>query len=278
MERLKRRVQRFSFLEKAGADGTAAIARGLNATSHFHIKADYAVREDESGEWVMHVWPRVRIGAEGNADTLANPVRLPFADGSDPNESDTRGVLNREEYQRLVERVYSSIATEIYKQIEIDLREKMTLFPTLSLRALARYVEAEDFETSNTIDAYDRALEMYQTSLDELEASVPHRCRRFLQVRSALEAEAKTKLGYSRCRIYRRLVSDMAARGRNPIYDSRDKLGEAIGLLRQAYSWFFPIRRWRSRPLPVGVTRSAGRCGAAAITAVFAANCAKPLR
>ena len=251
VERLKRRVQRFSLLEKAGADGTAPIAKGLNATSHFHIKAEYAVREDESGEWVMHIWPRVRIGAEGNAFTLANPVRLPFADGSDPNENETRGVLNLEEYQRLVERVYSSIATEIYKQIEIDLRDKMTLFPTLSLRALARYVEAEDFETSNTIDAYDRALEMYQTSLDELEASVPHRCRRFLRVRSALEAEAKTKLGYSRCKIYRRLASEMAARGRNPIYDSRGKLGEAIELLRQAYSSFFPIKRWSNLPLPV---------------------------
>ena len=249
VERLKRRVQRFSFLEKAGADGTAAIAKGLNAISHFHIKAEYAVRKDESDDWVIHVWPRIRIGAEGNAFTLANPVRLPFVDHSDQGESDTRGVLSLDEYQRLIERVYSSIATEIYKQIEIDLRDKMTLFPTLSLRALARYVEAEDFETSNTIDAYDRALEMYQTSLDELKASFLHTCRRFLQVRSALEAEAKTKLGHSRCRIYRRLASEMAARGRNPIFDSPKRLESAIGLLTRAYNSFFPLKRLLGRPL-----------------------------
>jgi hypothetical protein len=250
IERLKRRVQRFSLLEKAGTDGTASIAKGPNAASHFHIKAEYAIREDEGGVWAMHVWPRVRIGADSNSFTLANPVRLPIVDGSNPNETESKGVLDLEEYHRLVERVYSCIATEIYKQIEIDLRDKMTLFPTLSLRALARYVEAEDFETSNTIDAYDRALEMYQTSLDELKASFLHKCKKLLRFRSALEAEAKTNLGYSRCKIYRRLVSEMAGRNSNPIFVSRRNLEEAISLLRQAYNSFFWRKRWSGRLSP----------------------------
>jgi hypothetical protein len=85
----------------------------------------------------------------------------------------------------------------------------MALFPTGSLRALARYNEAKDFETSNTIDAYDRALEMYRLSLDELKASWWHGWRirigqrwprlvswEWTGIRAAMESEAKIKLGY----------------------------------------------------------------------------------
>ena len=216
---------------------------------------------EENEERILHVWPRVRIGPESNPFTLAFPVRLPL-DEEKPEKITQGSTLDVEEYGRLVERVYSSVATEIYKQIEIDLRDKMTLFPTLSLRALARYNEAEDFETSNTIDAYDRALDMYRVSLDELKASrwhawmktVGHCWPRLVSwewtgIRAAMEAEAKTKLGYSRCLISRRLVSEMSGRYRDPVFEVRQKLEEARELLRQCYNSLISNRRRRIPPI-----------------------------
>jgi hypothetical protein len=260
-ERLNRRVRRFSLYETPNKGGTAQSTNGIRAASHFHIDGDYAIREDETDGWILHVWPRVRIGPDGNPFTLAYPVRLPIEDGGHSAENKKGATLDLDEYERLVERVYSSVATEIYKQIEIDLRDKMTLFPTNSLRALARYIEAEDFETSNTIDAYDRALEMYRSSLDELEASRWHGwmklwgrrwgwlvSREFTGIRARMEAEAKTKLGYSRCLIYRRLVSEMAGRERNPIFETRPKLKEARKLLQRCYSSFIPNQELRLPP------------------------------
>ncbi len=246
-ERLNRRVRRFSLLENPAV----GAAKGTNPTSHFHIEGSYAIREEEDDGWMLHVWPRVRIGAEGNSFTLAYPVRLPLE--RSPDGKNDRATLSSTEYSRLVERVYSSAATEIYKQIETDLEDKMTLFPTNALRALARAVEAEDFETSNTIDAYDRALEMYRSSLDELRASPTHRLMKRIALkynwlvswestglRAALDAEAKTKLGYSRCLIYRRLVSEMAGRQRNPIFETRPKLKGATELFAHCYNAFLP--------------------------------------
>jgi hypothetical protein len=247
-ERLVRRVRRFSLLEPP-TTGDAASAKGPSLTSHFQIEGVYAIRkesdDEETGGWILHVWPRIRIGAEGNPFTLAFPVRLPLED----DEAQPQEKAGSLQYQRLVERVYSSVATEIYNRIEIDLRDKMTLFPTSSLRALARYIEAEDFETSNTIEAYDRALGMYRRSLDELKASGLHRCKtrlgirwpdlvamQWTGIRAAMESEAKTELGFSRCLIYRRLVSSMAGRQENAIFETRPKLFIARGLLRRCYN------------------------------------------
>ena len=257
-ERLNRRVRRFSLLEPGDKGETAQSAKGTQATPHFQIDGDYAVREEENGTLILHVWPRVRIGLEGNPFTLAHPVRLPIDDPNNSRWKTKPATLDLEEYERLVERVYSSVATEIYKQIEIDLRDKMTWFPTLSLQAVARYIEAEDFETSNTIDAYDRALEMYRSSLDELRASWWHVLMRkaggripllvswdWTGIRARMEAEAKTKLGYSRCLLYRRLVSEMAGRKRNPIFETRPKLLDATKLLQRCYNSLLANRAQR---------------------------------
>ncbi len=281
-ERLDRRVRRFSLLENPNTGGAAQSPKDINPTSHFHIAGDYAMRE-ENEERILHVWPRVRIGPESNPFTLAFPVRLPL-DEEKPEKITQGSTLDVEEYGRLVERVYSSVATEIYKQIEIDLRDKMTLFPTLSLRALARYNEAEDFETSNTIDAYDRALDMYRVSLDELKASrwhawmktVGHCWPRLVSwewtgIRAAMEAEAKTKLGYSRCLISRRLVSEMSGRYRDPIFEVRQKLEEARELLRQCYNSLISNRRRRIPPIQKSQNNSdAEACAAKIALASFA--------
>jgi len=261
-ERLNRRVRRFSLLEDPNAGGATQSSKGMNSRSHFHIEGDYAIRVDDEG-WILHVWPRVRIGPASNPFTLAFPVRLLLEDDGEASGETAQGsTFEVEEYERLVERVYSSVATEVYKQIEIDLRDKMTLFPTGFLRALARYNEAEDFETSNTIDAYDRALEMYQGSLDELMASrwhawstrIGYRWPRLVSwewtgIRTAMEAEARTKLGHSRCLIYRRLVSEMAGRDRKPIFKVRQELEEARELFRHCYNSLISNKETRIPPI-----------------------------
>ena len=66
------------------------------------------------------------------------------------------------EYLDIVERVYSSIATEVYRRIGSDVHDKITLFPTAHLRAVALYHEAEDFARSNTVDAYEQAIALYR--------------------------------------------------------------------------------------------------------------------
>jgi tetratricopeptide (TPR) repeat protein len=224
MERIHRRLGRFSLL-KPDSQGDDKNPR---AVSHFQIEAEYAVRRDKEGKLTIQIWPRVRVGAASNPFTLATPVRLPITCGS---------ALSPGQYEQLVERIYSSVTTEIYKQIEVDLRGKMELFPTYSFRALARYVEGKDFETSNTIDAYDKAIKMYRTSLAELQLGWQQRALLYLGhkypklarcrwtgVPGAMSAQARSVLGLARCLIYRRLVSGMSGRQGLPIFEVRGLL------------------------------------------------------
>jgi hypothetical protein len=72
--------------------------------------------------------------------------------------------LDTARYEQIVERVYSSVATEVYRKIEADVRAKIDWFPTRHLRAVALFHEAEDMARSNTVDGYDRALDLYRSS------------------------------------------------------------------------------------------------------------------
>jgi hypothetical protein len=229
MERIHTRLGRFSLLPPE----VQAQATEAGGESHFQVKAEYAVRKDKQGEVLLHVWPRVRFGKPSDPFAVAAPVRLPLPD---------LGTLGPELYERLVERVYSSITTEIYKQIEVDLRDKMAMFPSAALRALARYVEGRDFENSNTIDAYDRAIELYRDTLSDLKSSWKQKAllffarqARFLAgyrwtgVKRAMRAQARTNLGLARCLISRRLVSGMSGRGNLAIFEVRRLLFGALG-------------------------------------------------
>jgi tetratricopeptide (TPR) repeat protein len=254
-ERLNRRVGRLSLLDPKAGDASQA-GKDVNFASHFNIGGEYAVREDRStGDWVIQVWPQVRIGPAGNPYKLSSPVRLPLEvtrlDAPPPDCKGPSCTLEADDYDRLLERVYSSITTEIYEQIKCDLQNKMTLFPTDSLRALARYNEAEDFASSNTIDAYDRARQLYRDSLHDFRTSLWHSLKKRFSpawllkwepvgLKGALQAEARTRVGYSRCIIYRRLTSEMAGRSRNSILDVRKQLTEARKLLRTCYDALVP--------------------------------------
>lgn len=98
------------------------------STSHIYIHGHYAIREDrENKEWIIHVMPFVRIGPKGSAETLAQTVRFPLID-------EFPDTLDTEEYNQLLERVYSRVTTEIYARIEKDIEKKMTLFLLLTCK------------------------------------------------------------------------------------------------------------------------------------------------
>jgi hypothetical protein len=89
------------------------------------------------------------------------------------------------DYERIIERVYSSVATELYKQIKQDVEQKIALLPTNYFRAVALLNEADDYASSNTIDAYEeasklyeRAFELFDRRLKPAPASLPRRFAR----------------------------------------------------------------------------------------------------
>ncbi len=251
--------------------------------AHIHIEGYYAIREDNDG-WLLHVMPRVRIGPATTPSTIAFPVRYPLereqndqprkdsqgewmlrvrlghtnpsttvafpgrdaseTEPPDPRQMYTLGVAA---YEQLIERIYSSVATEIYRQIKADVESKIGLFPTAYLRAVARYHEAWDFEKSNTVDSYDQALLLYRSALDAFAGSWWHQWKVRLGkrgvwwwTRPALVADAKTRIGYARCQVFRRIVSQISARTANPLFAIREELKNARDLLEACYDSVMP--------------------------------------
>src|SRR6185503_19756275 len=243
MERLNRRIGRLSLLDVDKLDGTHKGA----LRSHIHISGHYAIREETDGAWVVQVMPRLGIGPASRPATLAYPVNYmlceeqsnssghaeatakkddppapavtppvtPASPDADRKENGRSSYLSAAQYNQIVERVYSSIATEVYRQIRSDVDEKITLFPTNYLRAVAVFHEAKDFERSNTVDAYDYAIELYQQSkryfdirlagsVAKLFAKLPALWR---VVVSSQIMEARARTGYCRCLIYRRVIA-----------------------------------------------------------------------
>ncbi len=249
MERLNRRIQRLSLFNPPADSTDGKAAAGL--TAHIHVSGDYALRQDKDHKWLLHIMPRVRMGGPGNPSTLAYPVRYPLEVDGDASP------ISPAQYEQMTERVYSRVATEIYKKIKADVERKFQLFPTRYLRGVACYCEARDFEKSSTIDAYNQALELYGSSLDELEGRAFGGLRNWLSrrtwarrwMRRSLEAEALVRLGYSRCMIFRRLVSELSGRRRDPLFPIRDQLKQARDLLQQCYDRLAPPANRNAGPL-----------------------------
>ena len=149
--------------------------------------------------------------------------------------------LKASEYEDIVERVYSSIATEVYRRIESDVREKIALFPTAHLRAVALYHEAEDFARSNTVDAYEQAIALYREALRYFDLNtIRFLTRLLLRVPVLWRTEvnyqheyARIVAGYAKCLIYRREISEQSGRKSNPLYELPEILGEAIEPLKR---------------------------------------------
>jgi tetratricopeptide (TPR) repeat protein len=235
-ERLNLRIKRLSLLnldsmksEKTGtAEQDTLSESALRLTAHIHVDGHYAIREKKKNERIVHVMPRVRIGASGRPTTLAFPVKFSLEE----NER----TLDANRYNQLVERVYSSIATEIYKQIESDVKKKMDLFPTKYLRAVAYFNEAEDFAKSNTIDAYDHAIDLYRQSRRYFEIAEFKKLTEWMiklpvvwRLRVNREHDkAKVHIGYAKCLIYRRIISILSGCLTNPIFEIIPDLKEVI--------------------------------------------------
>ena len=173
-QRLNDRIKRLSLLdeeeEKKQAPNPDAKRR-----SHIHIKGFYLIRRNPEGLWFIELMPRVRIGPPGSPDTLAHVVRFRLPDdsvtkgGEQDNEAKAAKVsppqMTGRHYEQILERVYFSVASEIYKQIQQDVKRKIELLPTDYYRGVALYHEAEDYAASNTLDAYSEALSLYDESL-----------------------------------------------------------------------------------------------------------------
>jgi tetratricopeptide (TPR) repeat protein len=229
-DRLNSRIRRLSLLDETAANLKEGQYQALIA--HIHITGEYVVRteRDKDGKvskLFVRVMPRVRIGPPGQAERPTTPVEIALLTES---TSKTDGVetlhLDPLAYQRAVERCYSQIAHEIYKRIKADLGDKVKLFPTAYMRAVALYHEAQDFERSNTIDAYDYALELYREANRYFDTRLFGPASRLLArlpllwllVRRSLLMEAETKIGYARCLIYRRAISAISGRYQNPLF------------------------------------------------------------
>ena len=247
-ERLNFRIRRLSLLDDTTAHLDERQRRGLIA--HIHIAGEYAVRSDRDREGnvrgiAVRIMPRVRIGPPGQAETLTTPVELALLPDLQTIQDDGTTIVHLDSatYERAVERSYSRIAHEIYRRIKADLGDKVTLFPTAYMRAVALYHEAQDFERSNTIDAYDYALELYREAnryfdtrllgpLSRVLARVP---LLWLLVRRSLLMEAQTKIGYARCLIFRRAISAISGRYQNPLFVIPGTINKVIRQLERVH-------------------------------------------
>ncbi len=231
MERLSLNIRRLSLLN---VDVDVPEEARNNLTSHIRIRGNYAIREVEDGRWVLHVMPVIRIGPAGRAEIVAEPVKIDLREGA----SDSKKQLSAKTYNHLVQRIYSIVASQVYKQILSDVKTKSNLFPTHYLKAVALYHEAVDFERSNTIDAYDSAIELYRQSIRLFETRALAWFRDRLvktpvfplwkRGKTSLLANARMRIGLARSLIYRRMVSALSGRNQNVLFEIPAELNRVI--------------------------------------------------
>jgi tetratricopeptide (TPR) repeat protein len=247
-ERLAQRIRRFSILEEPAegeADSDKAVWLGRQS-SHIHVSGSVAIREERDSEWVLHVMPLIRMGSSQSPSTLAPSVKYPLEFDDPPlagkhadSKTKTRSLvieLAADEYNQMVERVYSRVATEVYAQIELDVRNKINLFPTAYMRAVALYHEAEDFARSNTIDAYDRAIALYRDALRYFELMPAKWLHSFLLIMPLLwrlevrfqHRRARVVTGYTKCLIYKNRMSALSGRDSNPLFELPELLATVM--------------------------------------------------
>jgi tetratricopeptide (TPR) repeat protein len=253
-ERLNQRIaRRFSLLEP----GKLNDEERAQLSSHVRIGGTFALRERPDGELTVHVMPHIGIGAAHTAEVLAEPVNYPLL-SEKPGQKEVSISFGADRYNQLVERVYSSVATRIYDQIRSDVRQKIQLFPSGYLRAVAYFHEAQDFERSNTVDAYDHAIALYHEAKRYFETHKLERVTRVLSRtrvlwridRRFLHMEARTRIGYARCLIYRRLVSALSGRERNPLFEVQEELRSARDTLVTLFNNTSSSGQWQIRSGP----------------------------
>lgn len=246
--------------------------------AHIHISGSYGSRttDGENREVTIELMPLVRIGSSKCSATVAHWVRQMWT-------AEHRDLTyDRATYDQILERLYFSVATQIYKQIRLDVARKISRLPTQYLRATAYFHEAEDYASSNTLDAFDDASELYADALDLYD-----RTRRPLPepwwrrpVQSLLQALAPRWR-----RVARWLARFWPRFGRRPVQIARAQTGRAKALLfrnvlanlsgREAQRVFEARRIVREaieelKQLPDGVEGLTEACFEAHVVAAFA--------
>jgi hypothetical protein len=232
--------------------------------SHIHVRGFYVIRRDRAGDWSIEVMPRVRIGSPDASESLAHPVvyKLGADAFSDLKTKEAHpNILDKRNYERILERLYFSAATEIYQQIRRDVEGKIDLLPSAYFRAVALFHEAEDYAKSNTLDAYReagklywRAAELFDPCLKRLPDS---RWRRFvirtiwrphvrtLQWAKAVGAHlwlrfarvqlmcARAEIGYANMLLYRRILGPLSGERLSPVFEPRPIAENALARLER---------------------------------------------
>jgi tetratricopeptide (TPR) repeat protein len=244
-ERLSRRIGRLSLLDEDNVD------QATLAPSHIHIGGTYGVRENVQGVWNVEVLPWVRFGPKGSPATVAHLVKFTLGPGQS---------LAPEEYEKLLERLYFSIASHLYGQIRVDVGRKIDLLPKRFFRASAYFHEARDYARSNTLDAYEQARELYaevirlyEPSWWHVSGSRPRRAfqglsawwlRLTLKLRakaarvwpSAARAElmvAQAETGYAGMVLNRRTLAGMSGQRLNSAFEARPVAESAVKRLER---------------------------------------------
>lgn len=231
--------------------------------SHIHIRGHYTRRKDRHGQWMLEIMPRVRIGPPGSPETLAYPIRYPLKSETDSVAGQPPALpLNSdaEKYEQILERLYFTVATEIYKQIQLNVQQKIELLPSDYFRAVALFYEAEDYARSNTLEAYDEARKLYQQAIEYFDPTLQPlsssrskkllqqglrmllRLRRWLRrlaafllprlgVREVLLARAE--LGYARMLLYRRILAGLLGQKLYPVFETRPIAERAVQRLEK---------------------------------------------
>jgi len=256
-DRLSRRIGRLSWLSED-------LSNQSTAQSHIHIEGTYGVRENAQGVWNVEVLPRVRIGRRESPATVAHLVKFTVGPGQ---------TLTPEAYEKLLERLYFSVASHLYGQIRVDVARKINLLPKRYFRASAYYHEAADYARSNTLDAYEQARELYAEVIRLYEPSWWHfsgsRVRRsfqrlsawWLRVTMKVRARAarfwppfaraqlmvaRAEIGYASMVLNRRTLAGMSGQRLNSVFEARpvaesalERLGElADDTPGYADAWF----------------------------------------
>lgn len=155
MSKLNSNIRRLSLLDLTSLSNTDR----RDLSSHIHISGHYLISRTSvtADVYRIEVMPRIRIGARDRPQQLAPRVCL--------TDISFKGDLAESDYSHVVEHVYSRIATAVYQRIREDIKSKINLYPTPYVRAVGLFYEAEDFEQSNTVDAYDHAIDLYREAL-----------------------------------------------------------------------------------------------------------------
>jgi tetratricopeptide (TPR) repeat protein len=164
---LNERIRRLSLLPQEKVLGDTPD----DPASHIHISGTYGSRKrpadgrdgpagDSARQKVtIELMPRVRIGSDACPAAVAYAVRFEADELPDLKEDRVR-------YDHILERVYFSVSTQIYRQIRRDVDRKIARLPTTYLRATAYFHEGDDYARSNTLDAFSDAGELYVKALD----------------------------------------------------------------------------------------------------------------